>query len=391
MPADTERWRRVREALTAKGLDALICCLPENVLLLTGVYPIIGQTAAVFPVDGEPVLVTPAQEQYLAEGSGIGDVRAYECWRLGDPSPADSLRKLLGQACADRGLTGRAIGYEDDFASFAPPQMSGEPPQMTGAWASLLRDAVGGAPRPATDLLYLLRARKTPIEVERIRRANRVACVGLETFKAEAKPGRTEAEVSAVIEQTILAKGVGFEGARSARGWAQITSGPRTETMWYYPVSSNRRIAEGDLVIVELGVEVDGYWSDLTRTVVAGRASERQREVYDAVRRAQAADLSSCRPGARGDEVDAVGRRILDAAGLGRYFVHHTGHGLGFRYHEPYPSIHPDSRQALAEGNVHSLEPGVYVPGFGGVRLEDDAVETADGAEYLSKTDFGLD
>lgn len=391
MPADTERRRRVREALAAKGLDALICRLPENVVLLSGVFPIIGQTAVVFPADGDPALVIPAREEYLAEGAGIEDVRAYECWRLGDPSPADSLRKLLGQVCADRGLTGRGVGYEDDYASFAPPQMSAEPPQVTREWASLLQEVVGAEPGPATELLDELRARKTPLEVERLRRANRVACLGLETFKAEARAGRTEAAVGAAIERTVLARGVGFEGARSARGWAQVMSGPRTETAWYYPVSTDRRIAEGDLVLVELGVVVDGYWSDLTRTVVAGRASERQREVYDAVQRAQVADLAACRPGARGDEVDAIGRRILGSAGLGRYFLHHTGHGIGFRYHEPYPSIHPDSRQTLAEGNVHSLEPGVYVPGFGGIRIEDDVLETEGGAEALSRTGFGLD
>ena len=391
MPADAERRRRVREALAAKGLDALICRLPENVVLLSGVYPIIGQTAVVFPVAGEPALVIPVQEEYLADRAGIGDVRPYECWRLGDPSPTDSLRKLLGQVCADRGLSDRAVGYEDDYASFAPPQLSAESPPLTGEWVALLHEVVGAQPRPAAELLYALRARKTPLEIERIRLANEVACMGLETFKAEARPGRSEAEVGAAIERTILAEGVGFGGARSARGWAQVTSGPRTETMWYYPVSSDRRIADGDLVIVELGVVVDGYWSDLTRTVVAGHASDRQREIYDAVSQAQAADLAACRPGARGDEVDAVGRRVLKSAGLGEYFIHHTGHGIGFRYHEPYPWIHPDSRQTLAEGNVHSLEPGVYIPGFGGLRLEDDVLETEGGAGSLSKTDFGLD
>lgn len=391
MPADTERSRRVRGALAAKGLDALICRLAENVVLLSGCYPIIGQTAVVFPADADPVLILPAQEEYLAEGTGIGDVRSYECWRLGDPSPDESLKKLLGQACLDRGLSGRSVGYEDSFVSFAPPQMSAEPPRLASEWASLLREVVSATPLPATDLLYELRARKTPLEVERLRRANRVACMGLETFKAEARAGRTEAEVSAAIERTVLAKGVGLDGERSARGWAQVMSGPRTETAWYYPVSTDRRIVEGDLVLVELGVVVDGYWSDLTRTVVAGRASDRQREVYDAVRRAQAADLAACKPGARGDEIDAIGRRILDSVGLGQYFVHHTGHGIGFRYHEPYPSLHPDSRQALAEGNVHSIEPGVYIPGFGGVRLEDDSVVLDDGAEFMSKTDFGLD
>ena len=391
MPADAERHRLVREALAASQFDALICRLPESVVLLSGCYPIIEQTVVVFPVDGEPVLILPRQEEYLAADTGIGDVRPFDCWRLGDPPPSESLKGLLGQISAALRLSGKAIGYEDDFTSFAPPQMSAEPPMLGNDWQSLLRDAVGGELAPATELLHRLRARKTSLEVERLRRANRVACLGLEVFKAEARPGRTEAEVGAAVERVVLARGVGYDGARSARGWAQVMSGPRTESAWYYPVSTSRRIAAGDLVLIELGVVVDGYWSDLTRTVVAGRSTNRQRDVYGAVRRAQAADLAACRPGARGDEVDAVGRRILESAGLGQYFVHHTGHGIGFRYHEPYPLLHPDSSHTLEPGMVHSIEPGVYIPGFGGIRLEDDAVELEDGAEFLSATDFGLD
>ena len=391
MVQDPERAGRVREALAASRLDALVCRLPENLVLLTGYYPIIGQSIVVFPAEGEATLIAPTQEGYLAAETDIADVRLYDCWRLGDPSPAESQARLLRQVAAEKRLGGSAIGFEDAFTSVAPPQMAGEPPMIGPAWSALLDESFGPPIQPATELLDVLRATKTPLEVERLRRANRVASLALATFKEETQPGRTEVEVGAAVERAVMTLGVGFEGARSARGFAQVMAGPNAETAWYYPVSNDRRIARGDLVVIELGAVVDGYWSDLTRTVAAGPASDRQREVYEAVKRAQMADLAACQPGARGDEVDAVGRRLLGEVGLARYFLHHTGHGLGFHYHEPYPWLHPDSRQTLAVGHVHSIEPGVYIPGFGGVRLEDDVAVLASGAEFLSRTDFGLD
>ena len=391
MQPDVERSQHVREALASLRLDALICRLPENVVLLSGYYPIVGQSFVVFPQEGEPILIAPAQERYLAGEGSIADIRAFDCWRLGDLTAAKCQARLLRQLCAEKQLYGKAIGYEDSFEVIAPPQLAAEPPVLSPQTFGMLQDIFGSALRPATELLYQLRAIKSPMEIARLRRANEIACLGLQTFKEWAQPGRTEAEVAAAVEQTIYSRGVGYQGARYARGWAQVMSGPNTETAWFYPVSKDRRIQRGDLVVIELGTVVDGYWSDLTRTVVAGQASDLQRQVYQTVLEAQQADLIAERPGVRGDEVDAVGRKIVAERGFGQYFVHHTGHGIGFRYHEPYPSLHPDSRHVLAAGHVHSIEPGIYIPGFGGVRVEDDAVVLETGAEFLSKTSFGLD
>jgi Xaa-Pro aminopeptidase len=263
---------------------------------------------------------------------------------------------------------------------------------MAATTVAILQEVFGSALRGATDLLYQVAAVKTPVEISRLRRANEVACLGLEAFKAEARPGRTEAEIAAAVEAAIYAQGTGHRGARYARGWAQVMSGPNTETAWFYPISTARKLQPGDLVMIELGTVVDGYWSDLTRTIVAdGNATARQREIYETLLDGQQADLIADRPGTRGEVVDAVGRQIIAERGFGQYFVHHTGHGIGFRYHEPYPLLAPGSRHTIAAGNVHSIEPGIYIPGFGGMRVEDDVVVLDSGAEYLSRTTFGLD
>jgi len=373
-------------------LDALICRLAEHVVLLAGYYPQIGQTFCVFPADGEPVLVMPRFEQEFADRGFVADRRLFDTWQNRYPAPAESIGKLLRQVVDEKGLRAKAVGYEGRFETIAPNQLSGEP---TGAGAlslDLIREAVGGDRLvDATDLLYQLRARKTPTELARLAIANEVAAIGLRAFKEHAVAGNTEAGVSAAVESAIRRDGCGYLGARFAFGWGQVTSGPATSENWGYPTSSARKLERGDLVVIELGVVVDGYWADVTRTVTVGSANDRQREVYDLVQRAQAASLAAARPGASGEGVDAVGRQIIADGGYGNAFVHHTGHGIGFRYHEPIPFVAPGSSHTLEEGHVHSIEPGIYVPGFGGCRLEDNCAVLAQGGRFLAEADIPLD
>jgi Xaa-Pro dipeptidase len=388
---DEERHERVRRALQEARLDALVCRLTEHVVLLTGYCPNIGGSMVVFPAEGEPVLLMPRIERDLAERGWVDDRRLYDTWQNRYPSPADNLARLLKGVVEERGLAGKAIGCEGGFETIAPNCLSGEPTGVGAPTLGLIRAATGSEPRDATDLLYELRARKTAIEIDRIRIANQVAALGLRAFKEHAVEGAREVDVSAAVEGAIRREGPGHEGARFAFGWAQVTSGVATSENWGYPLSSDRRLARGDLVVIELGVVVDGYWADLTRTVTVGPASDRQREVYDLVSRAQAASLAAARPGASAPEVDAAGRAIIEAGGYGQHFVHHTGHGIGFRYHEPIPFVAPGSAHTLVQGHVHSIEPGIYVPEFGGCRLEDNCAVLDDGGRYLATVDIALD
>jgi Xaa-Pro dipeptidase len=388
---DDERHRRVRAALQDAGLDALVCRLAEHVVLLTGYYPNVGASMVLFPLEGEPVLLMPRMENELADRGWVDDRRLYDTWQNRYPSPPENLAVLLRQAIQEKGLRGAAIGCEGGFETMAPNGLSGEPTGVGAPTLALIGEAVGAEPRDATDLLYALRARKTPIELDRIRVANEVAALGLRAFKEHAVEGAREIDVSAAVEGLIRREGPGHAGARFAFGWGQVTAGPATADNWGYPLSTERRLTRGDLVVIELGVVVDGYWADLTRTVTVGPASQRQREVYDLVERAKAASLAAARPGVGAAEVDAAGRRIIEAGGYGEQFVHHTGHGIGFRYHEPFPFVAPGSAHTLEEGHVHSIEPGIYVPGFGGCRLEDNCAVLADGGHYLATVDIPLD
>lgn len=193
-----------------------------------------------------------------------------------------------------------------------------------------------------------------------------------------------EVEVSALIESTIRAEGAGYRGARLVWAEAEVASGPNTTKANLLIPSTGRVIEEGDLVMVEMATLVDGYYSDLTYMAVAGDPNERQREVHNAVLAAQKAAAREMVAGNDYAAPDRAARGSLEDAGLSEYFVHVTGHGLGFRFHEDEPFLAPGSQGTLAQGMVTSVEPGVYIPDFGGIRIEDNVAVGAEGPRFLS-------
>ncbi|MBX6723817.1 MAG: aminopeptidase P family protein, partial [Dactylosporangium sp.] len=378
---DAERLARTQTALREAGLRALVCRMPENIVMLASYWPVIGRSSVVVPAEGNPVLVAPAMEQEALERALVGDVRTFPVWKLDDPAPDDSLERLLADALDECGASGEGLrvgvdGYAEDVSS---TQKVLEPWGPSPAARDLVMRALRGAEAvDASDLLSALRARKTPTEVDRIRTAAEIGVMGLTAFFEAVAPGRREHEIAADVERAVLVGGIGYRGTRHARAQAVVFSGEARlqEFGWGFGLTSDRRIQPGDVVMLELSVVADGYYADLTRVRVSGRASDTVREVHAAVLEAYRAALAAVKPGAACSSVDAAARRVLDRAGLGAAFIHHTGHGLGFHYHEGVPFLHPDVNGPLAPGMVTSVEPGVYGPGYGGIRLEDDVLVT---------------
>ncbi len=376
----------VQEALAAEGLRALICRQPENLVLLAGYWPVIGRSALVLPAAGEPILIAPEMERDALARTFITDVRTFPVWKLGDPLPDEGLGRLVRDAVASLRLGGARVGVEQSPDEDLSPTQKVTEPWFPGQPAGALLAGLGAALVDVSPLLRQQRARKTPGEVARLRVANEIAAFGIAAFYAAVDEGRTEAEVAAEIERAILAQGTGYKQTVHARGEALIFSGTERllRVAWGFAPASARRLQRGDLVMVELSTIADGYYSDLTRMATVGTPSARQRELLDAVGAAQRAALAAARPGISGDAVDRAARDLLQARGLGEYFIHLTGHGLGFRYHEGIPLLYPGAPDMLEEGMVTSVEPGVYGPDFGGVRIEDNVVITAGGAQVLS-------
>lgn len=391
--AEQDRVRQIQSAMEDAGVDAVVLRLAENIVLATRWYvQIPGAALVVIGRSGGGTLLLPEYEAEEAAAIWSGDVRTFPAIRFDGPSTGAEIERHLRELAAELGATGGQIGYEGSFESIAPASIHGEPNAVAAPTQALIKTTFGtDRLHDFSEPLESLRAVKTPDEVELIRRTNEIAVFGLNAFKEHAVPGKTEVEVAAAVEHAIAVHGHGYQGARWVRGFCTVSSGPELAEGWKYWRARTRAIEDDDVVMLELGTVADGYWSDHTRTVVAGKATPELAAAYAAVRAAAAAGFAAARPGATGDDVDRASREACTAAGFTQ-FPHHTGHGTGFRYHETRPQLVPGSAHILSERNVIITEPGVYSAELnGGARHEDNAVVTADGAAVLATTDYGLD
>lgn len=235
---------------------------------------------------------------------------------------------------------------------------------------------------PAGNLIKALRAVKTPDEVELIREACKLADVGVNTAYEVIEPGISEQEVATEVEYAMRK-----QGSSGTAFDTIVASG--ASSAFPHGTCASRTIEDGDLVIVDLGAVVGGYRSDITRTVVAGKVGSKQQEIYGTVKAAQELAFKAVKAGVKAIEVDATARAIIARAGFGDYFVHNLGHGVGLDIHEA-PTLSPDSKDTLEAGNVVTVEPGIYIVGFGGVRIEDTVLVTEFGAEKLTSAAYSL-
>jgi Xaa-Pro aminopeptidase len=251
--------------------------------------------------------------------------------------------------------------------------------QLTVAQFRALRKAAGRRAQwvAADGQVEALRATKTTAEISQMRRAALLAGEVLEAALKLLKPGVRETEIGAEIEYQMKRCGASGPAFETIVAFGERSAYPHTR-----PTST--RLKKNELVVLDLGAILGHYCSDITRTVFVGRASRRVRQWYRAVQEAQAAATSAVKAGVRTGDVDAAARGVLAGHRLDKYFVHSTGHGLGLEVHEE-PRLARGQKQALAPGNVVTIEPGVYVPGIGGIRIEDDVVVHEDRTEVLTR------
>ena len=229
--------------------------------------------------------------------------------------------------------------------------------------------------KPSIGLVEGLRAVKDPDELSSLKEAVSVASVGFRAVERRGLRGRTEKDAADLIEASF--KKAGADGLSFA---PIVASGSRGALPHAKP--TDKLIKKGELVVVDAGITLGGYCSDRTRTYVTGRPTRLQKKLYSTVKAAHDRAIEMIRPGLKAGEVDRAARGVISKAGFGRYFSHGTGHGVGLDIHEA-PSIGPRSEETIVRGMVFTVEPGVYLPGVGGVRLEDMVVVTGDGCEVL--------
>lgn len=366
-------------------LDALILTLPENVLLLSGYWPMIGASVLVFPREDAACCIVP--ECYGGDTTGIfKDVERifYPYGVLTAPAPQVGISNCMAPFAAK---AWKRIGYDGGAGVIAPSWNCAEFISPLGDSEQFLHSTF---PKEVelvefTSQIELERSRKTPAEIEKLRLAAEISALGLRAFDAMVRVGTSGVELAAAVEHAVMVEGTGLKGARRVRAFAQIASGAKESAIGYRPneVSTIRALQDGDVALLELGVVVDGYWADRTRVRVAGKPSAERSRIFEVVRAAQESAIAAIRPRVRCADVDAAARNVIRQAGYEACFPHITGHGLGFRYHESRGLLAPSSAGILEEGMLVTVEPGIYRTPEGGFRIEDDVLVTATGAEVL--------
>jgi len=392
MPVDNERINRIKTAMSEVKLDALVSQLPENIVFLSGWWPLTGTSWVIFTADGNCHLIVPACEAQDARAGGIKNLYTYEWAHLKAMEPSQQIKLLLAGIARESDIDNGKFGLVDSFSAIAPPLNVSEPIIPTSQSIDMIKSALPKAQFiDATELIIQQRFRKTPDEIEKMRIVNQIAGFGLSAFQENIREGISEIELASLVNSAIMVKGSGYKGIRSVRGFAQVSSGKSTVGAWKpCLITTEKKLLAGDIVMLELGTVADGLWADNTRTYVVGQANDKQKIISDLILKAQLAAIKSIKVGVKMSDVDKAARDIITKAGFAEYFIHVTGHGIGWRYHEPSPFLHPENNDLLEEGMVTSVEPGIYIPDFGGFRLEDNVAVGKNGPDILTRDENKL-
>ena len=354
------RLSKLSESIRASGLDALVLNAGPSLVYLTGLHFHLSErpVVALFTADHEPVIILPELEMLKVSGLPY----ALKAYPYGE-NPA-GWGSVFREAMTSLKLAGKRIGVE--------------PRQMRLLEFRLVELGAPEVDFPdASEVVSRLRVRKDADEVAAMHRAVKVAQSALEATIPLIRVGMTEMELASELVVQLL-RG----GSQSEMPFAPIVSGgPNSANPHASP--SDRKIRPGDLLVVDWGAAVDGYISDLTRTLAVGEVEAEYHKIHQIVLEANAAGRAAGKPGVPCANVDIAARTVIENAGYGKYFTHRTGHGIGLEGHEE-PYIRGDNMLLLEPGMAYTVEPGIYLPGRNGVRIEDNVVITGDGADCLS-------
>lgn len=347
------RLKRLHTYMEKEDIDLIFITLPRSVYYFTNfnTNPHERFFSLCVPRDAEPVLIIPELDlEDAMKKSNVKNIRTHK----DDENPLDILRELFNKKISKCGIQKEHMTLTkfEEIDSVI----------KASKYVDLEKE------------IQKMKAVKSKDEVDKIRNAIRISDIALAEAMKIIKPGITEYEIAAEVQYQRLKHGADGGGLMVVSGEKSAMPHGRT---------GNRALSEGDFLLIDGGVLKDGYVSDITRTFAIGEISDEKKRIYNTVLEANVAAINAVKPGVTFGKLDTIARDIITEAGYGQYFTHRLGHGMGMNNHE-YPSIHSLNEDTAKEGMVFTVEPGIYIPEVGGVRIEDDLVVTKEGCEVLT-------
>lgn len=340
-------------------------------------------------LDGlDAMLLTSEANCYYATGfmgEGIALVTRRGSWYFTDSRYTEAADKAIGNAAVIREVSREkpfSVLINEALAEAGAEKAGFEDQRMTVAEHAVYSEKLHCTLTPASSLMTELRGSKDEEELSCMTAAQRIAEGALEQILKEIRPGMTEKEIAARLNYLMVSA-----GAEKTSFDTIVASGPNGSMP--HAVPGMRKVREGDFITMDFGCVYKGYCSDMTRTVALGRPSDEMRNVYDIVLQAQLAGIAAAKAGVTGAAIDGAARKVIQDAGYGAYFGHSFGHSLGIDIHEA-PNAAPGNDKPMPDGAVVSAEPGIYLPGKFGVRIEDVMILRPDGAQVITKAPKAL-
>jgi Xaa-Pro aminopeptidase len=384
IPRDKDRIRRIQIELAQEDIEALICTLPSNVLLLSGYWPVVGTAIAIVTREGAVAVLAPDDECEQARLGWADEVRTFQGGSLDSlQSIAEIVRDPLTHLGTVLNLRpGVKIGLESDSfhpSGYASTFVYGESIRQLLEEVFPLAVLVN-----ATDSLDRLRAVLTPRELGLIRQACAIARQAFVESTREISAGMREFELAAQVRVKLISD---TEKLHRSDGFAFCMSGPNSaQACAAYQQTASRQIGAREFILVHCNSYYGGFWTDITRTFCLELPDSEMAAITNAVLEASRTAIAAVRPGVKASVVDHAARQVLEDRGFGPEFKHATGHGVGFAAinHNARPRIHPISNDVLEPGMVFNIEPAFYRSGYGGVRQCNMVAVTEDGVELLT-------
>jgi Xaa-Pro aminopeptidase len=340
--------QKLEKVMKRKNLDAILFWGLENIRYLCGFT---GSDGVLIYAQGGQIFLSDSRYTQQAQSEVKNSIfHQYK-------------QKIPGIAVALRSIRSRKIGFEANAINFESYRVLKEKlPRVS--WVPLSSDLTG------------LRAVKNPEELDQLKRAVQIASASFEKTLGQIKPGSQERRVAEFLECQFRKQG----GDKPAFDTI-VASGFRAALP--HGSASPKRLQRGETVVIDFGTRFQGYHSDETKTLLMGKPDSKTKKIYEIVHRAQSKAIEAIRPGVNVRRIDTTAREVIHKAGFGKYFGHGTGHGVGLAVHED-PAISPHGKGIVEEGMVFTVEPGIYIPGWGGIRLEDMVRVTVNGCELLT-------